>query len=374
MGPRERRVERDGPTEVAGRLDHAVDLEGPSALETLEIRVVGFGAPGARRRQSLLIRFHQRDAQRLGDPTGDVRLDGEDVVELPVVGFRPEVVAIAGVDQLCRDPNPLALPPDTSLEHVAHTQLLADLCQIDIAALERKRRGARCDLESGHLCECIQELLGQPVREVLVGRVGAQVHERQDGDRSLRDGRGPGVRTRPEAWSRDPDQRSQRDQRCGGDGHSAAPRKRRRAAILRLPGRDQPIHADRLWDVLDLPLAEILEPDAEPAPDLPVDLCGNCDPTGLGQPLDARRDVHPVSVEPLAVGGNVAEVDADAKLHASIRGEIRIALREGALHRDRRLGSVEGSRELRQHVVAGRVDDATALRSHDLADLGSTRL
>ena len=65
------------------------------------------------------------------------------------------------------------------LEHVAHAEPLADHAEILVLSLEREARRARRDAQARHRREHVDDLLRDPVGEVLVVRVGAQVRERE---------------------------------------------------------------------------------------------------------------------------------------------------------------------------------------------------
>ena len=79
----------------------------------------------------------------------DLVLDREDVVELAVVGLRPQVRVGAGADQLRGDPHRVARLAHGAFEHVRHVQRARDLRDRDLFALERERRGARVTRSCG---------------------------------------------------------------------------------------------------------------------------------------------------------------------------------------------------------------------------------
>jgi len=81
--------------------------------------------------------------------------------------------------------------------------------------------------------------------------------------------------------------------------------------------------------------------------------------------LQPRRDVDAVAINVAAIGDYVAEIDPDAKPQAALLGEIEIAVGHRALNFARTAHSVDHTRELRQHAVAGGLDDPPVM----LADL-----
>ena len=56
------------------------------------------------------------DAQSSSDLIGYPALDGEDIAQLAVVGLRPELPLLPGVDQLSGYPNPFPLLPHRTLQ------------------------------------------------------------------------------------------------------------------------------------------------------------------------------------------------------------------------------------------------------------------
>ena len=103
-----------------------------------------------------------------------------------------------------------------------------------------------------------------------------------------------------------------------------------------------------------------------------ADRGGDRDAAGLGDGLEPRRDVDAVTEDVVALDDDVAEIDADAELDASVLRHVLIALD----HRPLDLGGtgdrVHDARKLDQHAVAGDLDDA-ALVLGDLADRPARR-
>src|SRR3546814_12230386 len=69
-------------------------------------------------------------------------------------------------------------------------------------------------------------------------------------------------------------------------------------------------------DVLDVVLAGVLEPIGQATADLVAGCPGQADAAGLGQALQAGRDVDAVAVDIVVLVDDVAEVDADAEADA----------------------------------------------------------
>ena len=95
-------------------------------------------------------------------------------------------------------------------------------------------------------------------------------------------------------------------------------------------------------------------------------------PAGLGQALQARREVDPVAVEVVALDDDVAEVDADPQLHPPRLGQRGVARLHRLLHLDRALHRVDDTGEFHQHAVAHQLHQpAVVLRKQGLHDLAA---
>ena len=82
-----------------------------------------------------------RPGQRSRDRARQLVLHGEHVRQGPLVPLRPELVAVGHVDQLGRDPDPVAGLAHAAFEQGVHLEPLADLPGVDALALEGERRG-----------------------------------------------------------------------------------------------------------------------------------------------------------------------------------------------------------------------------------------
>ena len=124
--------------------------------------------------------------ERIDNGVGDLILNGEHVLELAVVPFRPEVVTIGCVAELCRHSDAVPGFSHATLEHILHVERLPDGPEIGLAILEHKRRCARGHPQSLYTAQQTQQLLREAVPEVLVFRVSAQVRKGKNSDRPHR--------------------------------------------------------------------------------------------------------------------------------------------------------------------------------------------
>ena len=81
-----------------------------------EVEPVDLGRAGLGRHERRVVRLDEGDAQRGQDAPRDLVLDREDVLHLPVVLRRPDLVAVGRVRQPGPDPHPLPGGADASLE------------------------------------------------------------------------------------------------------------------------------------------------------------------------------------------------------------------------------------------------------------------
>jgi hypothetical protein len=89
------------------------------------------------------------------------------------------------------------------------------------------------------------------------------------------------------------------------------------------------------------------------------------DPAWLGERFQARRDIHAVAEDVVAVDDDVTEVDPDPEPDPAVLGHTGLAIDHRPLHLGGTADRVDDAREFHQHPVAGRFDDAAGM----LADL-----
>jgi hypothetical protein len=129
------------------------------------------------------------DAEGRGDHTGDLVLDGENILHLTVVAVGPQMHPGCPIDQLGGDSHPPRGAPNAAFDHIAGIKLGAEFGQVDPASLELKGGCAANDHEIAKAGKVGNDVLGQAIGEILVDP-GAQVVEgeyRQD--RLFRPGR-----------------------------------------------------------------------------------------------------------------------------------------------------------------------------------------
>ena len=81
----------------------------------------------------------QRDLKGARNRLGDVVLDGEDVGQFAVVAFRPQVITVLGVNELCGDADASARPAHAAFEDGADAERFGDRRDVLFLAAERER-------------------------------------------------------------------------------------------------------------------------------------------------------------------------------------------------------------------------------------------
>jgi hypothetical protein len=89
------------------------------------------------------LRSDQLDAEGVGEAARDLVLQGEQIARVAIEPLGPKMRIGCGIDQLGADADPVARSPDAPFQHVAHTQLAADLLGIDGLVSIRERGVAR---------------------------------------------------------------------------------------------------------------------------------------------------------------------------------------------------------------------------------------
>ena len=111
---------------------------------------------------------------------GNLVLNGEDVGEVSVIALGPDVRSGSCINQLCRDANPVRRFPHAAFQHITYPQLAAHLLYVDGAPLVSEAGVPSDDKEPPHSRQCRDDVIHNPVREILLLGVAAHVLERQD--------------------------------------------------------------------------------------------------------------------------------------------------------------------------------------------------
>src|SRR5262249_14005187 len=149
------------------------------ALPCTQEIVVGSQIPYWLLRRPPATRFLDAPCQCRDDDVGDLVLDGEDIIELPVVSLSPDPAAGGGVDQLRCDTHAVSGPAYAALDDVCHAELASDLLDVAPSFARDPGRRERHHEEIAEPREPGDDVLGNTVGEVHLIRIAAVVVERQ---------------------------------------------------------------------------------------------------------------------------------------------------------------------------------------------------
>src|SRR5262249_18034806 len=259
------------------------------------------------------------------DTLGYLVLELEDVLERAVETVGPQMRAACRIDELRRDAHAVGRLARAAFEHVANAELATDLPYIYGMTLVGEARVAGDHEQVAKARQRRGDILDDPVGEIVLLGVAAQILERQDRDR------GPLGK------------RQSRPGRC-----------------CRATG---PHAIDPHWpsDIFQPLLAGILQRDVELAAHLPLGVIREANAAGLGHSLEARRHIHAIAEDVSAVENDVTDIDADAELDALVGRQILVAFAHAALNVEGATERVHDAAELDQHAVAGGLDDPPAV-------------
>src|SRR5512141_198447 len=105
-------------------------------LPAAEIEAIGFDVRSVNLLDRAFFVIAQHDTQRGDDALRDLVLNLEDVLELPVVSFRPQLLVVVGVDQLSSETQTLPGLAYASLENRRRLELAAYLADVLVLPLE----------------------------------------------------------------------------------------------------------------------------------------------------------------------------------------------------------------------------------------------
>ena len=179
------RILGNGALEECSRLRIIRRCEPAIALCPAHVVLPGFCTRCVWASHVLFLRGCQLHRQRSRDHPSDFSLNGEDIVQVPVVGLSPHVITRRAVDELRGDPDTVIGRTDPPFEHVPHPQLSTHLLRLDCPSLVRECRGPCDDREPVEPRELRDEIFGHPVTEVLLLGVPTHVDKREDSNGRL---------------------------------------------------------------------------------------------------------------------------------------------------------------------------------------------
>ena len=167
-GPRRRmsRIEADGLLE--GPNGPAVVLLGVPTMLAQQVAAIGFQVSGLRSGVDGSRSRSEPGLHGLDDAGGDLVLHGEYVLQLPVEALGPDLVARGDLAQLGGDAQLAAGRPHAALQHLLHREHAPDPAEVLLLPARPEGRGPRRHADSLDADECVHDLLGHSLAEVLL--------------------------------------------------------------------------------------------------------------------------------------------------------------------------------------------------------------
>ena len=142
-------------------------MEAATEIEAVRFQVAGVAL------HERLAGIGQAHFESADDGLRDFVLDGEDVVELAVVAFGPDLRGAADLDELRGDADAVPGFAHAAFQDVVHGERLTDAANVLLPAFEGEGGAARRHPQARHAAESVQDLFGESIAEVLVVLVPA---------------------------------------------------------------------------------------------------------------------------------------------------------------------------------------------------------
>ena len=181
IGRRVTRIQFDGPLERRVGFLLPVPRARIEKRPASQIGVVGLHVVRRTARGQLLCRYDFVHYMA-GHLARDIRLDHEDVFELPVERIAPDLEAVL-IDEPRGYTNVFAVPAHAALQQVPHAELVADAVGRLVAAPECKRGCRREHVQHIECGQPVEDFLGDAVGKIAGIGIGIEIGEREDGNR-----------------------------------------------------------------------------------------------------------------------------------------------------------------------------------------------
>jgi hypothetical protein len=109
--------------------------------------------------------------------------------------------------------------------------------------------------------------------------------------------------------------------------------------------------------------ANILQGDLNFAPNLPVRIVGDANPTRFCEPFKTHRYIDPITIDVIFVDDNVTDVDADAEFDPFVLRHVDILCGDAVLNFDGASYGINHAAEFNESAVPGILDNASAMIS-----------
>ncbi len=121
--------------------------------------------------------LREQPSHLIGHCGCDLVLNRERALPFAIKPLRPEVISVADVDDLGRNPRPIPFPAHRPLDNHSYVQRFTDASNVLVTAPERKRRSARGDPKALDLRQRIDNLVRDASGEIVLSVIGTEVLE-----------------------------------------------------------------------------------------------------------------------------------------------------------------------------------------------------
>ena len=109
-----------------GLIQRSLHVPAVPAVPAAQIKLVCLDVIGVALAERLVLGRGQFEFQLIDNVSRDLVLDLKNVLEVSIVAFRPDLITVAGVDELSANAHALIHSTHTSLEDRLHVQQLSD--------------------------------------------------------------------------------------------------------------------------------------------------------------------------------------------------------------------------------------------------------
>ena len=185
-------VDLDRLLEAGDRLLEAVERPLAPVVAPLEISLEHFRRHRFGRRQLLVVGGGEPAADLARHRARHLALHRQHVADVALVALRPEVLLGVGADELQRDAHAVAGAQHRALQDVVDAELAGDLGEQLVRAAVAHHRLPRDDAQRAHLGDGGDQLLGEPLDEVVgaAAEVGERQHRQRRRGARVRDAAG----------------------------------------------------------------------------------------------------------------------------------------------------------------------------------------
>ncbi len=151
-------------------------------VTALQIQVVRFFIVRIAADQCFVFGCDQMALHLFDNRARDFILNLEDIMQIAIVFFRPQMITVRNIDQVGDDANPVPRFSYASFQYRGNVQLLADSADVRMLIFKLKRGGPGGDAQARNLCERADQLFGNAIAKIFLITLRRHVGKRKNGD------------------------------------------------------------------------------------------------------------------------------------------------------------------------------------------------